>query len=149
MRTVLIKQWMRWLFLGLRNNKTNCLLWMEWQSGTIKFKRLCNINHGPIDGTTSVCVWIHSGKLIKISIWANDLCRNAEIMNDNLVAGKGKQERKRIWLYIIYKLWICLVGPTKTTKIPLRGWMPDTYLQNTRHEKYCEGSHSLLSQDTV
>jgi hypothetical protein len=49
-------------------------------------------------------VWIDTGKLTKISIWANDLWRNAEIINDNLVAGEGKQERIQIWLYIIYKL---------------------------------------------
>jgi len=74
---------------------------MERQSVNIKFKRLCSIGHGLIYDTTSVCVQTDSGKLIKISIWAHDLWRNAEIMNDNLVAGEGKQERIQIWLYII------------------------------------------------
>jgi hypothetical protein len=124
MRTVLIKQRVRRLFLGLLNNKTNCLEWMERQSGNIKFKRLCSIGRGPIFGTTWVCVWIGSEKLLQISIWAHDLWRNAETMNDNLVAGEGNQERIWIWLYIIYKLWICLVGPKRTTKIPLQGPMP-------------------------
>jgi hypothetical protein len=65
---------------------------MEGQSGNIEFKRLCSSGHGPIHDTTSVCVWTGSGEPLKISIRTHDLRRNAKIMNDDLVAGEGKQE---------------------------------------------------------
>jgi hypothetical protein len=81
------------LFLGLLNKKANCSQQMEGQSDNIQFKRLCGSSHGPIYGTTLVHVWIDSQKPLKIPIRAHDMRRNAKIMNDNLVAGEGKQER--------------------------------------------------------